>query len=236
MQLQVWILHLSGKATTSQVVLYTLLCFLEKSIANNMKFMKPESLHLKEGLVDHAGSASILKLEESEVTQSCFRQLFPDGSSNLTHPPVKAKIITEIHLEAEKNLATAPQNLFKLYKINGQSSCGAVFARWLVSANIMMEGREWRLSWWWAAEMRKKLGRIEREDDANAASKQEDADKGGENSNKEIEDIEEQLHVQECEVTDEMDNEILQQNVGVSIEQEIPAEAESKVPQNDLLL
>ncbi|KAL2556218.1 uncharacterized protein Fot_00957 [Forsythia ovata] len=72
--------------------------------------------------------------------------------------------------------------------------------------------------------------------DANAASKQEDADKGGENINKEIEDIEEQLHVQECEVADEMDNEILQVNVGVSIEQEIPAEAESKVPQNDLLL
>ncbi|KAL2556219.1 Pentatricopeptide repeat-containing protein [Forsythia ovata] len=53
----------------------------------------------------------------------------PDGSPNLTHPPVKAKIITEIHLEADKIMATTPQNLFKLYKINGQSSCGAVFAR-----------------------------------------------------------------------------------------------------------
>ncbi|KAL2497955.1 Uncharacterized protein Adt_23505 [Abeliophyllum distichum] len=33
--------------------------------------------------------------------------------------------------------------------------------------------------------------------DANAASKQEDADKGGENIDKEIEDIEEQLHIQD---------------------------------------
>ncbi|KAL2482474.1 uncharacterized protein Fot_43918 [Forsythia ovata] len=47
--------------------------------------------------------------------------------------------------------------------------------------------------------------------DANAASKQEDADEGGENIDKEIEDIEEQLHVQECEVVDEVDDEIPQQ-------------------------
>ncbi|KAL2531545.1 MIF4G-like domain superfamily [Abeliophyllum distichum] len=56
--------------------------------------------------------------------------------------------------------------------------------------------------------------------------------RGGEKIDKEIEDIEEQLHVQECEVTDEVDDEISQQNVGVSIEQEILAEAKSKMPQN----
>ncbi|KAL2500490.1 uncharacterized protein Fot_34338 [Forsythia ovata] len=49
--------------------------------------------------------------------------------------------------------------------------------------------------------------------DANAASKQEDADEDGENIDKEIEDIKEQLHVQECEVTDEVDGEISQQAV-----------------------
>ncbi|KAL2471843.1 Uncharacterized protein Adt_39979 [Abeliophyllum distichum] len=47
--------------------------------------------------------------------------------------------------------------------------------------------------------------------DANAASKQEDDNEGGENINKGIEDIEEQLHVQECEVVDEVDDEISQQ-------------------------
>ncbi|KAL2498260.1 Uncharacterized protein Adt_23810 [Abeliophyllum distichum] len=72
--------------------------------------------------------------------------------------------------------------------------------------------------------------------DANAASKQEDVNEGRENIDKEIEDIEEQLYVQECEVADEVDNEIPQQNVGVSIEQEIPAEAKLEMPQNDLLL
>ncbi|KAL2505716.1 Uncharacterized protein Adt_21337 [Abeliophyllum distichum] len=45
--------------------------------------------------------------------------------------------------------------------------------------------------------------------DANAASKQEDANEGGENIVKEIEDIEEKIHVQECEVADEVDYEIL---------------------------
>ncbi|KAL2496812.1 uncharacterized protein Fot_40569 [Forsythia ovata] len=49
--------------------------------------------------------------------------------------------------------------------------------------------------------------------DGNAASKQEDADEGGENIDKEIEDIEEQLHVQECEVVDQVDDEIPQQVV-----------------------
>ncbi|KAL2529930.1 uncharacterized protein Fot_22531 [Forsythia ovata] len=72
--------------------------------------------------------------------------------------------------------------------------------------------------------------------DANTTSKQEDADECGENIDKEIEDIEEQLHVQESEVADEVDDEIPQQNVGVSIEQEISAQVELEVPQNDLLL
>ncbi|KAL2456877.1 uncharacterized protein Fot_56632 [Forsythia ovata] len=66
--------------------------------------------------------------------------------------------------------------------------------------------------------------------DANTASKQEDADECRENIDKEIEDIEEQLHVQEFEVADEVDDEISQQNVGVSIEQEIHAQVESEVP------
>ncbi|KAL2544621.1 uncharacterized protein Fot_13854 [Forsythia ovata] len=42
--------------------------------------------------------------------------------------------------------------------------------------------------------------------DANVASKQEDDDEGGEN-------IEEQLHVQECKVADEVDDDIPQQAV-----------------------
>ncbi|KAL2488194.1 Uncharacterized protein Fot_41486 [Forsythia ovata] len=45
--------------------------------------MKLESLHLKEGLVDRAGSASILKLEESEVIQCFFRQLINKGRHRL---------------------------------------------------------------------------------------------------------------------------------------------------------
>ncbi|KAL2478949.1 uncharacterized protein Fot_47963 [Forsythia ovata] len=49
--------------------------------------------------------------------------------------------------------------------------------------------------------------------DANDASKQEDVDEGGENIDKEIEDIEEQLHIQECEVADKVDDEISQQAV-----------------------
>ncbi|KAL2516451.1 uncharacterized protein Fot_30422 [Forsythia ovata] len=49
--------------------------------------------------------------------------------------------------------------------------------------------------------------------DANVASKQEDADEGGENIDKEIEDIEEQLHVQKYEVANDVDDEILQQAV-----------------------
>ncbi|KAL2499128.1 Uncharacterized protein Adt_24678 [Abeliophyllum distichum] len=48
---------------------------------------------------------------------------------------------------------------------------------------------------------------------ANAACKQKYAAEGGENIDKEIEDIEEQLHVQECEVADEVDDEISQQAV-----------------------
>ncbi|KAL2492928.1 Uncharacterized protein Adt_01236 [Abeliophyllum distichum] len=68
--------------------------------------------------------------------------------------------------------------------------------------------------------------------DANSTSKQEDANEGGENIDKETEDIEEQLYIQECEVIYEVDDEIPQQNVGASIEQEIPAKAKSEVPQN----
>ncbi|KAL2482902.1 uncharacterized protein Fot_44346 [Forsythia ovata] len=69
--------------------------------------------------------------------------------------------------------------------------------------------------------------------DANTASKQEDVDEGGENIDKEIEDIEKQLHVQESEV---VDDKIPQQNVGISIEQEVTVEAGSEVHQNDLFL
>ncbi|KAL2472803.1 uncharacterized protein Fot_48539 [Forsythia ovata] len=172
---------------------------------------------------------------------------------------------------------------------NGQSSCGAVFARWLVSVNNDEGGRrreielvvgggdeevrtdlKERMSM--KSSRRHVLEDIEIKDDkieeetgrvsicippknalllmrcrsdpmkmaalanrfswdANAASKQEeDTDEGGENIDKEIEDIEEQLYVQECEVADEVDDEIPQQNVAVSIEQEIPTE--SDVPQN----
>ncbi|KAL2523059.1 Uncharacterized protein Fot_26982 [Forsythia ovata] len=119
-----------------------------------------------------------------------------------------------------------PQNFFKLYKINGQSSCGAVFAIWLASANndegermSMRSSRRHVLE-----DIEIKDDKIEEETgrvsicissknallliwcisdpmkmavidncfnwDANAASKQEDVDEGGENINKEIEDIE----------------------------------------------
>ncbi|KAL2523545.1 Histone-lysine N-methyltransferase SETD1B [Abeliophyllum distichum] len=172
---------------------------------------------------------------------------------------------------------------------NGQSSCGAVFARWLVSVNNDEGGRrreiELVVSGGDEEEMRTDLkerismrssrrhvledieikddkieeeaGRVSicippknalllmrcRSDpmkmaalanrfswDANAAFKQEDADDGGENIDKEIEDNGEQLYVQECEVVDEVDDEIRQLNVGVTIEQEIPIESE--MPQN----
>ncbi|KAL2504509.1 Uncharacterized protein Adt_20140 [Abeliophyllum distichum] len=49
--------------------------------------------------------------------------------------------------------------------------------------------------------------------DTNAASKQENADESEKNIDKEIEDIEEELHLQECEVADEVDDEIPQQAV-----------------------
>ncbi|KAL2474760.1 Uncharacterized protein Adt_35496 [Abeliophyllum distichum] len=53
--------------------------------------------------------------------------------------------------------------------------------------------------------------------DANAASKQEDADESGENIDKEIEDIEEELRVQECEVVDEVDEKFLNKQFEFSV-------------------
>lgn len=54
---------------------YCTLHFVSKMSCKDKKIMKPESLHLKEGPVDHASSASSLKLEDSEVTQTCFSQV-----------------------------------------------------------------------------------------------------------------------------------------------------------------
>ncbi|CAI9773513.1 unnamed protein product [Fraxinus pennsylvanica] len=69
--------------------------------------------------------------------------------------------------------------------------------------------------------------------DADTASKNDDVDDDGENDDKEMElEIEEQLEVQECEVADKVYDEIPQQNVGVSDEQDIAAESETEVPEN----
>ncbi|KAL2556122.1 hypothetical protein Fot_00899 [Forsythia ovata] len=53
--------------------------------------------------------------------------------------------------------------------------------------------------------------------DANVTYKQENADECGENIDKKIKDIEEELHVQECQVADEMDDEIPQQSEEVLV-------------------
>ncbi|XP_022846161.1 uncharacterized protein LOC111368890 isoform X3 [Olea europaea var. sylvestris] len=177
---------------------------------------------------------------------------------------------------------------------NGQSSCGAVFARWLVSVNDGEGGKrreielvvgggdeeetktdlKERVSM--RSSRRHVLEDIEIKDDkievkgqsvegkeaggrasicippknalllmrcrsdpmkmaalANKFSWDADATSKNDDVDEEMElEIEERLQVQECKVADEVCDEIPQQNVGVSDEQDIDADSETEVPEN----